>query len=374
MSSLIPDPLGNIGSTDEAMVSLPSQQKQSPTKQLLMRGAIGLMLLVITTLIVWLDRGSYRDNTNGDGISLLDAFYYATVTVTTTGYGDITPVAEHARLINAVVITPLRIIFLVLLVGTTLEVLATEGRRVMMDNRWRRRMRNHIVIIGYGTKGRSALRTLERHGKDLTRIVAIDSAAQAIADANADGIAAIQGPASRRETLQRAEISKAREVMVTLDRDDTTILTSLMIRQLNPTAHLVVAVRERVNVALLRQCGADAVITSSAAVGRLLGLAAVSPAIGSTFEDLLTSGVGLEVGERQVAPEEVGKAPIDITPERVVAVVRNRTLRRYYDPVVARLEAGDKLVVVRKADAPKEVRDIEERVVFERDRGSLTDD
>ncbi len=154
------------------------------------------MLLVITTLIVWLDRGgSYRDNTNGDGISLLDAFYYATVTVTTTGYGDITPVAEHARLINAVVITPpLRIIFLVLLVGTTLEVLATEGRRVMMDNRWRRRMRNHIVIIGYGTKGRSALRTLERHGKDLTRIVAIDSAAQAIADANADGIAAIQGP------------------------------------------------------------------------------------------------------------------------------------------------------------------------------------
>ncbi len=30
MSSLIPDPLGNIGSTDEAMVSLPSQQKQSP--------------------------------------------------------------------------------------------------------------------------------------------------------------------------------------------------------------------------------------------------------------------------------------------------------------------------------------------------------
>ncbi len=116
--------------------------------------------------------------------------------------------------------------------------------------------------------------------------------------------------------------------------------------------------------------GADAVITSSAAVGRLLGLAAVSPAIGSTFEDLLTSGGGPGGGRASGGPpEEVGKAPIDITPERVVAVVRNRTLRRYYDPVVARLEAGDKLVVVRKADAPKEVRDIEERVVFERDRG-----
>ena len=63
------------------------------------------------------------DNYDGQ-VSLIDAIYYATVTISTTGYGDITPIAQHARIINAIVVTPLRIGFLVLLVGTTLEVLA----------------------------------------------------------------------------------------------------------------------------------------------------------------------------------------------------------------------------------------------------------
>jgi hypothetical protein len=45
------------------------------------------------------------------------------------------------------------------------------------------------------------------------------------------------------------------------------------------------------------------------AVGRLLGLSAVSPHLGTVIEDLLSSNEGLEVGERQVTAEEVGKAP-----------------------------------------------------------------
>ena len=82
------------------------------------------------------------------------------MTISTTGYGDITPIAQHARIINAIVVTPLRIGFLVLLVGTTLEVLANEGRRIILDGRWRKRMRNHVVVVGFGTKGRSAVETL----------------------------------------------------------------------------------------------------------------------------------------------------------------------------------------------------------------------
>ena len=36
--------------------------------------------------------------------------------------------------------------------------------------------------------------------------------------------------------------------------------------------------------------------------------------------------------------------------ERVLAVVRNKTLRRFYDPTVAKLEVGDQVVVVRQAN------------------------
>jgi voltage-gated potassium channel len=304
--------------------------------------------LLIVILLVWVDRDSYTDDYDGH-VNLIDAIYYATVTITTTGYGDITPVAPHARVLSAVIVTPLRIAFLVLLVGTTLEVLAHHGRRIFKDARWRKRMRNHVVVVGFGTKGKSAVETLQNNGLNPTQVVIIDSRPSAITDANVRGYAAIEGDATRREILRRAEIMKAREVLITVDRDDSAILVMLTVRQLNPSAHVVVAVREDDNASLLRQSGANAVVTSSEAVGRLLGLSAVSPHLGTIIEDLLSSKEGLEVWERPVTKDEIGRSPGEVEGERVIAVVRNKTLRRFYDPTVATLEAGDQVVVVRQA-------------------------
>ena len=335
--------------THDVLVSLPLRTR-SPGVELGRRALLALFFLAIVVALVWFDRDSYTDNHDGR-VTLIDAIYYATVTISTTGYGDITPIAPHARFINALVVTPLRIGFLVLLVGTTLEVLANEGRRIMMDGRWRKRMRNHVVVVGFGTKGRSAVETLETSGVNPAQVVVIDSVPAAISDANLRGFAAIEGDATRREILRRAEIVKAREVIITLDRDDSAILVMLTVRQLNPSAHVVVAVREDDNASLLRQSGANAVVTSSEAVGRLLGLSAVSPNLGVIIEDLLSAKEGLEVGERGVTREEVGLSPHEISGDRVIAVVRNKTLRRFYDPTVARLEPGDQVVVVRQATA-----------------------
>jgi voltage-gated potassium channel len=333
---------------NQALVSLPDR-RTNPARELGKRIFLALLILTITVTLVYADRDSYTDTVDGT-VSLVDAIYYSTVTITTTGYGDITPVTPHARIINSVIVAPLRVIFLVLLVGTTLQVLANEGRRIFRDSRWRRHMRNHVVVIGYGTKGRSAVGTLVDNGTNPAQVVIIDNRPGSITEANIKGYAAIEGDATRREILRRAEIIKAREVVITLDRDDSAILVTLTVRQLNPSAHVVVAVREDDNAPLLRQSGANAVITSSEAVGRLLGLSAVSPNLGVVIEDLLASNEGLEVGERQVTSDEVGKSPDEVRGERVVAVVRNKTLRRFYDPTVATLETGDQVVVVRHAN------------------------
>lgn len=335
------------GWVGQTLVSLPARQV-SPGRQLATRGLLALALLALIVVIVYIDRDAYHDSYDGK-VSLVDAIYYATVTITTTGYGDITPVLTHARIINAVLVTPLRIAFLVLLVGTTLEVLATEGRRIFLDARWRKRMRNHVVVIGYGTKGRSAVQTLVDTKYTPGQLVIIDGRPGVIAEANQQGFAGITGDATRREVLRRAEITKARDVIITLDRDDSAILVTLTVRQLNPGAHIVVAVRERDNASLVRQSGADAVITSSEAVGRVVGLSSLSPNLGIIIEDLLTADQGLEIVERQVAADEVGRSPADIRPERVLGVVRNKTLRQFDDRTVAALETGDQLVVVRRA-------------------------
>ena len=347
MAKLEPGGRGGVLS----LVSLP-RITSSPFKELARRALLALLLLMVSTMIVWLDRDSYADNTAADGVSLLDALYYSTVTLTTTGYGDITPFAAHAPLLTVLGPTPLRLGSPVPLVGTTSEVLTKEGSRSIKDTFWRRKMRNHVVVIGYGTKGRSAVNTLRRHGEAADKILVIDAHASAVADANFVGLAAFQGDATRRELLRRAEISKAKQVIISLDRDDTAILATLTVRQLNPTAGVVVAVREHENVPLVRQSGASSVVTSSETVGRLLGLSAIGPELGTIMQDMLTGAEGLEVHQRLAEPQEAGQPPSAVQGERVIGIIRNGTLRRFYDQTATKIEIGDELIVVRRAQPP----------------------
>ncbi|MBN9103525.1 MAG: potassium channel family protein [Propionibacteriaceae bacterium] len=330
-----------------AQVRLPARRRTA-AKELGFRMLVALGLLAMITLVVYFDRVGYSDNVTGEPLDFVDALYYATVTMTTTGYGDITPVSTGARLINIVLVTPIRIAFLVLLVGTTVEVLANEGRRALLDSRWRKTMRNHTVVIGYGTTGQSATGTLLRGGVAPDRIVVIDPDALAVRAANGHGLAAFEGDATSRELLHRAEVPKAREVIITVGRDDTAILATLTVRQLNRAAHVVVAVGDADNVPLLRQSGADAVVTSSDAVGRLMGLSTISPQLGEVIEDLLSSGAGLEINQRMVTPAEDGTPPGDLPGEKVLGVIRNRHLRRFYETSDV-LRTGDEIVVIRKA-------------------------
>lgn len=62
------------------------------------------------------------------------------------------------------------------------------------------------------------------------------------------------------------------------------------------------------NVPLLKQSGADLVITSSSSAGRLLGMSMASPHVGSVLEDLLTYGSGLDLDERPVTRSEAGRS------------------------------------------------------------------
>lgn len=80
---------------------------------------LAALVLAITVVIVYADRGGYHDNANGS-VSFLDSLHHATLTLSTTGYGDIVPYSDGARPANVFLVTPLRVIVLIILVGTTL--------------------------------------------------------------------------------------------------------------------------------------------------------------------------------------------------------------------------------------------------------------
>jgi voltage-gated potassium channel len=325
-------------------VELPAGSRH-PLRTIGERLALAFGLVVLVALLAYIGRDGYIDPED-DGVSLLDAFYYSTVTITTTGYGDIRPVSDEARLVTTIVITPARILFLILLVGTTLEVLTERTRHAYRLSRWRKTLKDHVIICGFGTKGRAAATTLIGNGYRPQQLVVVDESPSARSKATSMGLSAVAGSATTQHALLDAGIADAAAVVVAVDRDDAAVLATLTARELNPRANVVGAVREDENAHLLHESGANSVVTSSSAAGRLLGLATTAPDIAQVLEDLLSVGAGLDIVQRPVAEAEVG--PLEELRSRnpVVAISRGGELLRFDDPRAAELRPGDALVEV----------------------------
>ena len=325
------------------------EHRFSPLRSIGVRIAIAIGALVITTLIVYSEQDCYQDRGEMTGLTWIDAFYYATVSLSTTGYGDISPVCESSRLVNAVVITPLRFVFLIVLVGTTIEVLTRRTREQFRSNRWRSRVNDHTVIIGYGVKGRSAAHALVDAGTLPTDIVVVSNERSAIDAAARDGFVGVIGDGRREETLRDAAVERAARIVVATDEDDTSILVTLTARRLAPHATIVAAVRESQNADILRQSGANTVIPTAESAGRLMGLSLLSSTAGEIMEDLLDSGRGLEVAERDITRAELGLSPADLDQngQIVLAVIRGGVAHRFDTDTIRELKSGDRLVVIR---------------------------
>lgn len=306
--------------------------------------AVGLVLLVVA--VVYADRGGYRDN-NGDGLTVVDSFYYAVVTLSTTGYGDITPMSQSARLVNILLVTPARVLFLIILVGTTLEVLTEQYRTNLRLTRWRRTVKDHVIICGYGTKGRSAVSALLETGFDKQRLIIVEKHPAAVRQATADGLVAVDGSATASSVLNQAQVRTAKAVIIATDSDEAAVLVTLTVRQLTAgKVRIIAAAREAENAPLLRQSGAHHVVVSSATAGRLLGVSTSAPPLIDVVEDLLTPGEGMALAMRSAERAEVGKPPREL-PELVIALVRRGKVVPLADPAGISVETGDMLVYVR---------------------------
>jgi voltage-gated potassium channel len=346
-----------LGRLDERLTVQPSyalvgvlripQGQASPARTVYRRVAIAIAALFIGAITVYLDRDGYHD-ARGDRLTFLDCLYYSAVTLSTTGYGDITPVTEFARAMNVLIVTPLRIAFLILLVGTTLEVVTETSRQAWKIQRWRSRVRNHTIVIGYGTKGKTAVVAMLGDEVAPGEIVVVDTDQAALGRAAAAGLVTVHGDATKSDVLRLAGAQHAASIIIASSRDDTAVLIALTAREIAPTAKIVASIREAENQHLLQQSGADSVVVSSETAGRLLGLATTTPSVVEMIEDLLTPDAGLAIAEREVEQTEIGGSPRHLR-DIVLGVVRDGHLLRIGAPEVDAIEANDRLLYVRNA-------------------------
>jgi voltage-gated potassium channel len=311
---------------------------------------LAITLVLATVAIIYADREGYRD-VNSDGLTLLDCFYYAVVSLSTTGYGDITPMTPNARLVNVLLITPARVLFLIILVGTTLEVLTDQYRKGLLVSRWRHKLKDHIIICGYGTKGRAAVSALLETGYDKSRIVVVENRDEAVRQATANGLVVIEGNATRSAVLNEADVKNCKSVIIATDSDEASVLITLTVRQLTAgQVRIIAAVREQENAALLKQSGAHHVIVSSSTAGRLLGLTTTAPPLIDVVEDLLTPGQGMALAMRSAQRGEVGRNPRELD-SLVVALIRRGKVMPLGGTAKVTIETGDMLVYIRDEES-----------------------
>ncbi|HEU0310120.1 MAG TPA: potassium channel family protein [Sphingomicrobium sp.] len=304
------------------------------------RIAAVIFLLLIMILFHWLERSGLQDNHDGH-VSLLDVIYFTMISATTTGYGDIVPVTERTRLFDALVVTPIRILFLLIFIGSAYLFVARRSWERFVMKRIQRKLNDHIVVVGFGTKNSRAVEELIDLGAAPDTIVVIDQNEDRLQLAQAAGCTILKADATRDETLRAVHVDRARLVIISAGRDDTSILVCLTTRHLAPNVRISLAVNQPDNDVPARRAGADVVVNPFNFAGLLLATTHAGHHIADYLADLATMGGRVRLVERNVRPEEIGTALKDLTEGLGLRIIRDGTPYGFWRPQVERLEPGD---------------------------------
>lgn len=311
------------------------------------RLSAALALIFLVVLVHWADRGGLVDNHDGH-VSFLDVFYFTMISITTTGFGDIAPISDRARLIESVIVTPIRFAVIFIFVGTAYNFIIKRSWETWRMSRIQERLEGHIVVLGYGVSGSEAVGELIGRGTDPRRIVVIDPDPSRLALAEEVGCNVLEGDASRDETLEAVRISKARAVLVSAGRDDTSILIVLTTRHLAPDVPITAVVRADDNENLAKQAGADNVINPVRFTGLLLAGSAEGKHISEYLSDLASVSGRVQLFERKAGPEDVGKRLEDVVGEgKGLRIYRGGSAIGFWEEGAKRIETGDVIVEIR---------------------------
>ena len=302
-------------------------------------------LLGMIILVHWLQRHEFKDHFDNKA-SFVDIIYFTMISATTTGYGDIVPVTDRARMFDALVVTPVRIFFVLIFIGTTYTFILRRTWDKWVMARLQKKLSDHIVVAGFGISGAKSVTELIARGTDPKQIVVIDPDEIALSQAEDLGCVIVNGDATRDQTLTAVKIAEARAMMISAGRDDTSILICLTCRHLAPHLTISITVRAEDNELLARQAGANVVINPISFAGLLLASSAQGLQLADYLADLASTAGRVHLSEREVSPEEYGKPLRDIATGLGVRVYRAGTPIGFWEEQAKFLQPGDRIVEI----------------------------
>src|SRR6267378_102100 len=293
-----------------------------------------------------------------EGWSILDSLYVAAQTVTTVGYGDLTPATRNGRIFSTV--------FMLVGVGVVLyaltsvvqgivqsELVATFGQR--RQSRRMSKLRNHFIICGAGRVGSHLVRGLL--GSAETFIV-IERDPQKVAELTDLGVIVLVRDATLEESLREVGVEHAKGLAACLPDDADNVYVVLTARDLNSQLHIVARAAEEQAEAKLIRAGANRVVAPTIIGGHRMAMALTKPAVDDFIGSMTANQLDLAFEELTVDPasrlvgQKLSETNIRSELDIVVVSIRRADGQILFNPSGdATIGSGDILIAIGHAES-----------------------
>jgi voltage-gated potassium channel len=263
------------------------------------------MIAISSLLMSWLE----------PDLSLVSAVWWSIVTMTTVGYGDISPVTTGGRMV-AVLIMFFGIGVLGMLSAGLAALLISKK---MKENSGMRKtdLKDHIIICEWNHRTRAILRELRANDRTANSPIVLiaDISEKPLDD---DLLFFIRGNVNE-ESLNQANLKLARTVVVMGDdnleptsRDAKVVLSTLTIESMVNEVHTVVELVDKANEQHCRRAKADEIIVGSEISSHLIATATLDHGISAVVSELLSSSYGNELRTMPVPENMAEKKFIEV--------------------------------------------------------------
>lgn len=265
-----------------------------------MRSKISIALLLLISILL-IGIVGFKTLMN---VSWVDAAYMTVITMTTVGFREVADPSVNTKLFIIFLI-----VFSVIIVGYAVSVI-TEYllTRTTLKNVKEKRllkkiknMENHIIVVGYGRNGKQAVKKLQDYNRDF---IVIERDQDVIDNAQLSEDFFLRGNAIEDETLLKAGIEQASNLIAALPKDADNLFIVLSARQLNPKLRIISRASEETSYKKLKLAGADNVILPDSIGGQHMASLVVNPDL-LEFWDNLSYGGNQGVNLEQLSFEQM---------------------------------------------------------------------
>jgi voltage-gated potassium channel len=269
-----------------------------------------LLILFVLLILSSLALAVFEPN-----ISIVNAFWLSIVTLTTVGYGDITPTTLGGRIVGMVIM-----LFGIGVLGMFTASIASifVAKRLKEDRGMQTRsFDDHIIICTWNSSAKEIIQELRSDSRfgETPIVLLADLDIKPVDDEN---LFFLKGAATE-ENLRRANIEKAKTVIILGDdnlvpdtRDAKVVLAALAVEALNRDAYSIVELADEENVQHCKRANADEIIVTTEFSCRLISRAALDHGITKIISSLLSSREGDDIYKINVPETCIGKNFIDI--------------------------------------------------------------